>query len=734
MDEPHFINAMRKWLPHGLILLWLLFVGIAVWIHARKAVVPPLYDAFGYFQKGQNFWKDLRSKELVNPLDLPPTLRPPGTVLMSFPFGPSVDFRPFYFRSVFFPILCFVAAVYLAAFDSAVPVSEQWNLAILTAFLSTLPLFYHFEVSNLFQTPNFWGLVDLFFAGIAALAAGASVRSLRRRSLIWWVIAVLFGSFSLLVKPAGALIMATVDLAWACALLIEYRGANGETRRKLRRLLAFGSLAGAAVEGSVAALCLHSQYLSHENFVSGERSLHSFQKYLPVMIAPGALHLIIHTSFGHILPVTSFLVLLLGSVKWKTNQTTAAQQTPLGMVAAAGVTLVMGLWFWIVATRITEIRYFYPFGLMAIAYSVPLILTLLSRGAYRAIQYARIIWLIPCLNLALLLVQSEAPVPWRKLSGVSMVSGSGRSEVAQARGLIAQVRSTGKNAIAYALDIGLQSDIFASVADYAFILDPEKPRLTVKLPIAWESTPVFRLEDLEYSDFVLVSSLPKADAGLVLPTSGAMRDFATEAMLIRGWLASVTDDDGVVIVSNGPVRILQVTDSAKLGESRDRLVSDHSWPESFLEANPREWWTLGELQQSLSQFRPQATDVDFEGVFKASAIAIEHTQDSVMIRLWWQSTREYPGDWNFFCHIIDDSGKMLDNYATPLRGQVPLSQDRPIHFTVGSFNSPSIAHAYGVAVGIYKAGADGFILKADRGTRDWGGQRLILPFASVSAK
>jgi hypothetical protein len=66
MDEPHLINAMRKWLPHGLILLWLLFVGIAVWIHARKAVVPPLYDAFGYFQKGQNFWKDLRSKELVS--------------------------------------------------------------------------------------------------------------------------------------------------------------------------------------------------------------------------------------------------------------------------------------------------------------------------------------------------------------------------------------------------------------------------------------------------------------------------------------------------------------------------------------------------------------------------------------------------------------------------------------------------------------------------------------------
>ena len=121
-------------------------------------------------------------------------------------------------------------------------------------------------------------------------------------------------------------------------------------------------------------------------------------------------------------------------------------------------------------------------------------------------------------------------------------------------------------------------------------------------------------------------------------------------------------------------------------------------------------------------------------MFKVRAIAIQHTKDSFTIRLWWQSTREYAGDWNFFCHIIDANGKMLDNYAIPLRGQAPPSEDRPIHFTIATFNSPSIVHGYGVAVGIYKAGVDGFILKADRGTRDWGGQRLILPFDPVPAK
>src|SRR5438445_2911264 len=417
------------------------------------------------------------------------------------------------------------------------------------------------------------------------------------------------------------------------------------------------------------------------------------------MIAPRLLQQIIHTSFGYILPATTILVFVFSLGSRSIFQTSRSRRTFAGMAVAPGIALVVGLWFWIVATRISEIRYFYPFALAAITYSAPLILTILSWGSRRAIHCVRIIWLIPCLNLALLLVQGEPPVAWRKLSGVSVVSGSGRSEVDQARRLIARVRSKGKNAVAYALDIGLQSDIFASVADYAAILDPGKPRLTVKVPVGWEGVPVFRLEDLEYSDFVLAPSIRPPNTWGVLPTSGAMRDFSAEGMLIRAWLGSVTENDGMATVSDSPVRVLQVTNRTKLGASLDRLVSEHSWPERFLQANPKEWWTPTELQQSFSQFRPQAIDVDFDGMFKVNAIALQHTKDSVTIRLWWQSTREHEGDWNFFCHIIDEHGKMLDNYATPLRGQAPPSEDRPIHFTVTTFDSPSIINAYGVALG-----------------------------------
>src|SRR5882724_9174546 len=111
----------RKWVAHGLVALWLLLVALTVWAHARKAVLPPVADAFLYFQKGQNVWKGLHVKHFVNPLNAEPVSRGPGTVLMSAPFGFNPNFKPFFFRAIFFPILCFVVALYLAAFDREMP-------------------------------------------------------------------------------------------------------------------------------------------------------------------------------------------------------------------------------------------------------------------------------------------------------------------------------------------------------------------------------------------------------------------------------------------------------------------------------------------------------------------------------------------------------------------------------------------------------------------------------------
>src|SRR4030095_6975969 len=132
----------------------------------------------------------------------------PGTVLMSFPFGFDTDFRGFYFRSIFLPIVLLAAGVVVAGFSRDLSTTSKWYLALVAGFLVTLPFFYYFEVSPDFVAPSHWGLVDNFLGGVAALAIAAAIRSIGQRSSAWLCVAAPLSRFCLLIKPAAALLLA----------------------------------------------------------------------------------------------------------------------------------------------------------------------------------------------------------------------------------------------------------------------------------------------------------------------------------------------------------------------------------------------------------------------------------------------------------------------------------------------------------------------------------------------
>jgi hypothetical protein len=89
-----------------------LALGLGIWLHTRATTQPPLGDAFSYYAKAYYFWADWRGGQGFHPFDIWPFFRPPGTVLMSYPFGFNADPQWFFFRSVFFPaILMLLAAV-----------------------------------------------------------------------------------------------------------------------------------------------------------------------------------------------------------------------------------------------------------------------------------------------------------------------------------------------------------------------------------------------------------------------------------------------------------------------------------------------------------------------------------------------------------------------------------------------------------------------------------------------
>src|SRR3972149_1906759 len=114
-DSSLFKSEWLIWFPHLLVVCWLIYLGITIWQHAHHSVQPPLYDPLSYMLKAMNFWQVVEHGKFINPLNIVPTSRPPGTILMSYPFGFTPDFRGFHFRSVFFPIICIIAAVYIVA-------------------------------------------------------------------------------------------------------------------------------------------------------------------------------------------------------------------------------------------------------------------------------------------------------------------------------------------------------------------------------------------------------------------------------------------------------------------------------------------------------------------------------------------------------------------------------------------------------------------------------------------
>jgi len=163
-------QSFAPFLPHIILGIWLVLIGAGIRQHTARAVQPPIYDALTYFQKAKNFWGTVYEGKLVNPFNIAPSFRPPGTIVMSYPLGFSTDFRPFYFRSVFLPILCVVFAVYAAGYSRIMGNSEKWDLACLAMFLTTIPMFHHFERAKDIPSPLIWGLVDNFLAGVAALS------------------------------------------------------------------------------------------------------------------------------------------------------------------------------------------------------------------------------------------------------------------------------------------------------------------------------------------------------------------------------------------------------------------------------------------------------------------------------------------------------------------------------------------------------------------------------------
>jgi hypothetical protein len=166
------------------------------------AVAPPIYDPMGYYARVQLVSNALAKGDLHGVLNGPMSARPPGTAFVLYTFGFKASIHRFLFRSVFAPILIWVAALGIPIITRVSRRSDAILESALIVGLATMPLFYHFELTEVltkvYNVTNQWGLVDSLEGAIAALAvvfcASALLTELRNGARSAGLLAHLFFS------------------------------------------------------------------------------------------------------------------------------------------------------------------------------------------------------------------------------------------------------------------------------------------------------------------------------------------------------------------------------------------------------------------------------------------------------------------------------------------------------------------------------------------------------------
>ena len=714
-------------IPHVIVILWLTYLGAMIWQHNVQSVQTPQYDPLTYMQKALNFWKAVDQGKLFNPLNLDPTNRPPGTILMSYPFGFSSDFKGFLFRSVFVPILCIVLAVYAAAGIPRTSVAG-WSVAAVAILFSAIPMFYNFDYSEINPRPSFWGLVDNFQAGIAALAVAGFVKSLKRRSLIWLAGGAFCGSFTLLIKPSGLMIMALLTAMWLIVVIVEWFWArkHQQSNSNMHRYVIIGGIQTFLIYSVVVLLCIFSNYFSIENFAYAKQALKVMEDVLKV--SPFLISFLLFDSAGiafvlWVLGVGSLIAYYCFS---HNERNTPLSARMVGLLVSIPVIWSLGAWYWLVVQAGgNQIRYFYPFFLMGAVCMIPVSLHVLQYSR-RWIRLAELVLcFLPALNIGVLLALKSPSIPWQRFTGVNVSVAQDREEVNHAYTLLDELRKRNKSAKLYSFYSGILPGIFLNVGVYEGLIKPDLPVFNTTYSANWLSGFVVRTDELLDVDYILV----RKDLGWIAEKffDRQLDTFYSESITFQAWLCGLNGNAGVKTVSDSRVlRLLEIIDRKAFEYAVESFVAAHSWRPEFMAANSqRRWWN--KVNVSSYAKNPAAKGIAFKGIYMLHVLLLRPTDTGLKVEVWWEELRHEDANRQryMFFHLVDQSGKILYNRSLSLDKYDPPFDNRRWRYGSVTFEQPLPNEATSLAFGIFHPNNE--FLMPDKGVRDSGGRRVLVP-------
>jgi hypothetical protein len=335
---------------------------------------------------------------------------------------------------------------------------------------------------------------------------------------------------------------------------------------------------------------------------------------------------------------------------------------------------------------------------------------------------------MPVINLGLLLPQHNPSLEWQKWSGVNLSSSIFDPVIGQAQNFANEVRSKSRNVTIYSMSLNMTDADFQAVAQNAKFSMPPMPNISFLRPVDWQRPSTFRKEEMLIADYWLFE--PVNDPKIVSDKLNTLTipDFEQETILFQAWANQLTTKEGVTVVSYTPkARVLRVIDKALLESAFDQLVNKHQWRNAFINANPKRRFSEKELVGAMPLNPPSLENVIFGNIFHLRALSVSRAGDEVTVSFWWKPLLTLSEqDWVFFIHSIDDAGNIVLNNAAMIHFKRPLSSlDGSYLYDRVTFKNPAGNGTQRLAVGFYRPNQE--IPLADKGTRDWGNRRVIVP-------
>jgi hypothetical protein len=714
---------------HTFLIVFALFscVGVlflGVWNHVQKSEAPLAGDPMKYMEKAKAFWDMVASGHWKNPLDLEPAIRPPGTVLMSYPLGFTEDFKGYLARSIILPVFLLVAALYIATFRKGMSRFEHVDLLAVALLLASLPCFYHFEL-NTETTVGYWGLVDNFFAAVTAFAWAIGYRALKKRSWPLLVLASFAIGFCLMIKPAGAIVAVIVIFVSTALMVAEQLSAVGDELSAvlaLRCIFSFRVLSFLATlslgTGLFLIASLNSAYMSRDAIRWEDTAIALFRANYGSALSIEGLMSFLYPSFGlH----AGVLCLISTAAVIRTFRKSTQLGASGGRLIAnllnpilGAAVVAVGSFFWLGYTVLSQIRYFYPFAFLSLILVAVFALDAIrgtSARYTRFLLYGSSATLFG--SLIVLLYFPEIDSSWQRKLGVSLNTSTDREWRGLADLILNRARGQARDLKVFRLEVGRD---FVSTCSWGVtekILHPTEPSFNTFWVFDWIHAPVVHLEDLFLSDYILYHPVGDASVTSDTRTQGIwaalkIDNLVKEVDAISSWLTEANEQCGLKDFVLGKFAVKEIVNRKLFARSFAEWAAGCQWRDLFKNENSE--FLLNSVPpmgpSQIAQSISRASTESFEQLIAVDDVQVEAFSPLVLRVDWHALSENLPDDLYLFVHVMDGRGNLLANAQFSLNPR--LLEDRtslvPHHTRVAPdihVTSGTLRYGFGIFEGIH---------------------------------